>query len=273
MSLDELSECLGVTPSNGSTTTPDIARRPRIEDKLLSFLSDSCYLSSPLYFSGSESEPESESSFGEEEEEELLRCRTTPSPSPPHSSPASCHMIPPPPHHSPAPVSYITAPNSPHQLLPSSSSSLVRHSSLNRCDVLSNSGLSEKIDKVHVSCPDFHSRSTDMELGSVSQDEECEMDTCESHSSKTLIAGGHTPREFWGATGGLDFNLPSLGEPELSRLTPLEPLKSTTPHFVDRGGKKSPAGGSTRQANSPQSPWERNFTQPPGPPSSHLRIG
>ena len=59
MSLDELSEQLGV-----SSESLDLLLTPKpkskVKDKLLSFLSDSCYLSSPLWLSGSESESESE---------------------------------------------------------------------------------------------------------------------------------------------------------------------------------------------------------------------
>ena len=64
MSSEEFSEQLGVTFDPGPTTP---RATPQKKDKVLSFLSDSCYLSSPLWFSGSDSESELESDLVEEE--------------------------------------------------------------------------------------------------------------------------------------------------------------------------------------------------------------
>lgn len=263
--------------------------KSKVKDKLLSFLSDSCYLSSPLWLSGSDSESESESEYDEAERKcndstdgigsgcvslqsssstsfcsmpnstsnyasptssprVSLQQRSFPPLSLPFSPPLSSHSSP------------LHLSTSAHQLQPiamttnlshtqslsaplvpavhfnedcannmAMPSSLTRHPSWNSCDLPTCSGLSEKTDSVHISCPDFHSCSTDMELGSTSQEESNEMDTHNSSSSESpaarkfgseiLCPGGHS----MGDCMVLDFNLPPLREPQFRNLNPLPP--------------------------------------------------
>ncbi|CAI8035488.1 Cyclin-F [Geodia barretti] len=68
MSLEEFSEQLGVTFDPATSTSPQRPTPQKKDGKVLSFLSDSCYLSSPLWFSGSDSESESEPDLVEEGE-------------------------------------------------------------------------------------------------------------------------------------------------------------------------------------------------------------
>ena len=285
MSLDELSAQLGVTPDS-LLATPTPKPSSKTKDKLLSFLSDSCYLSSPLCLSGgsdSESELESESeSDGTDDDIRVdMRCSrrsslhslpgstTTGSSTPSHSMAHPRLLLTPPPFSHPHPVTHhhsshylddvlaltdslghaqsssgplvpvatrncnkTTLPPSQHYFCQEPSTpSLVRHPSLNRCDIgQCLPSLSGRTGKVHVSCPDFHSRTTDMEsgpsklpvscpdfhsvdmeLGSLSQEEGDEMDTQDSLSSTKSTNGGAILHK-----GSAEFNLPSLGEPSSS---------------------------------------------------------
>ena len=272
MPLEELSQQLGATTECFSTPKP----KPKMKDKLLSFLSDSCYLSSPLCLSGSDTEPESEPEYyidgggdtrcGSDGRQSLSpsssslfcslsgsakTCGSTSS----HStslSPgleqwsclsqpgSSAALLPlPTPHHlsstSPllhnhlitstagldhqqtlaTPLIPVNSTNSCTEPLSSSgktscpgqlvSRQLTRHPSLKSCNIQCLPGLTEKTDRAHVSCPDFHSCSTDMELGSLSQDEGNDMDI--SSSADTEPRAESSPV--------IDFNLPPIREPNI----------------------------------------------------------
>ena len=307
MSFEELSEQLGVVAPDNYTVMSEI--ESKINNKLLSFLSDSCYLSSPLCISESDSDTESESDFikhslrsslassvdggsitgscdglqssslnslcslpvsalttsltnstcslkQQQQQSSFISSSSSISPThlhrhedyhaatstnvpSNHSHGNSVPMIP----MAMNNCDYITT-FSPPPL--SSSSSLARHSSLNRCDTLSSSGLNEKTDKVHVSCPDFYSCSIDMESGSRSQDEECEMDVCDSYSTDKQA---HSKIQESSAV--LDFNLVALGGPEQCKLTSLPLMTKSIPPSIDRRGQKSLAQRPTKHIQSP----------------------
>ena len=357
MSLDELSEQLGI-----SSESLDLLSTPKpkskVKDKLLSFLSDSCYLSSPLWLSESESESESEPDYIDSQDSctasGFASLKSMPSSSSvsfhsipnsassstsPHSSmqaglkqrsssssPASSlspslpsssshsHPHPSPHHHlslsmyqlqhastTTAPMTTnlshrqsLSAPLVPaadffttestkntsslQQLqIPPPCCSLTRHASLNNCDLQCSLGLTEKTGRAHVSCPDFHSCSTDMELGSASQDDSMGMDTCDSSSSEShdelntgfygtgIVYPGDHP------VGGLNFQLPPLGEQQLPNLHPISPShqpKNDLPtiwnplppisaasalreeNFSNTGGKLQPTGSYSNQSQS-----------------------
>ena len=300
MSLEQFSEQLGVTSDLSSAPQPTPQRS---KDKLLSFLSDSCYLSSPLWFSGSdsESEPELDLVEGEGLSECGLRQSAGERERPTHVAAAAAWVSPlaggrgielaPPPTLSPnsplhqdnhpiitmvttADLSHTHSPIDPmaasggeglrQKLSPHhhSSPSLARHRSLISCDSAHCSLVtSDKTDRVHVSCPDFHSHSTDdMELGSVSQDEELEeMETGTSSLERDR------PQCAGELSEALDFNLPPLGEPNFppnplgAKNSPFSTTPSTSmdsPAGVHRprgggsGVKNSPARGSENQQHS-----------------------
>ena len=331
MSLNELSEQLGI-----SSESPDLLTTPKpkskVKDKLLSFLSDSCYLSSPLWLSGSESESESELDCDDSKDSSctgsgFASLKSTSSSISFHSLPGSASSLPSP--HSSEQASLrqrhclpSLSPSS--SLLPSSSHShphpslhphlslstqqlqhasttttttnlshrqslsaplvptadffttesakntsslsqqlqispphshLARYSSLNSCVLQCSLGLTEKTGRAHVSCPDFHSCSTDMELGSASQDESTGMETCDSSSSEShneLNTGFYSegitcPRGY--PTGGLNFQLPPLGEQQLPNLRPI-----SLPHLPKNGPSMiwnhlPPISAALREAN------------------------
>ena len=341
--------------------------KSKVKDKLLSFLSDSCYLSSPLWLSESDSEAELESEYEDGEgcevskrssgdESDSACCLQSQSssasvsfcslpstscsfaspdsslrvslqqrqrsfppsplslpPSPtvlPHSSlralSTSAQQLQSPPSAAPASTSNLshahslgallvpaacfgrqctknTRPQQQHlrnesSAMPPPSSLLTRHSSLNSCDlpVPRCSGLSDKADRAHVSCPDFHSYSTDMELGLSTQEDGNEMDThnpfaSASDDSPIGSLGGENLSLGQGGCAtsnahfmaGLDFHLPPSGElqflnfnprPEQHSAPPAEQLMSQVPLL--------PASASTPRPNMSH----KTFSQP----SSHL---
>ena len=277
MSLEEFSEQLGVTFDPATSTSPQRPTPQKKDGKVLSFLSDSCYLSSPLWFSGSDSESESEPDLVEEGENVsagearglgsdgkrsgFLCAGSSSSSSLSLSESASLaspllggRSLEPPSQlshtHNPTnhqPPNSLAAPGGLKQELTMSaaantvcmglkhelsiatsgneglsqktphyhkqcvqSSPLARHRSLTRCNTAANCSLPAmgKTDRAHVSCPDFHSCSSDdMELGSVSQDEEPEeMETASFPllERKPCLSQGNHPKV-------LGFDLPPLG--------------------------------------------------------------
>ena len=318
MSLEEFSEQLGVTFDPGPTTP---RATPQKKDRVLSFLSDSCYLSSPLWFSGSDSESELESDLVEEgvaggEVRGLAGresgCLSTGSSSssltasagwasplpggrslePPSLSSHTHNTTNKPSSSSSATIRDhrglrhklatssdvgLNGLNEPtsienlghrglsqklpehhhhHRLCVQSSNPLTRFHSLSRCDTTAHSSLAAtgKTDRAHVSCPDFHSNSTDdMELGSVSQDEDPEdMETSSLETREPLFPGACP-----------EFGLPPLVHPGSpgSRNSPIttpqdHPGETISPAEVPTGKSKavgvttSPAVGFENQANS-----------------------
>ena len=359
--MDELSEQLGISSESldySSTPKP----KSKVKDKLLSFLSDSCYLSSPLWLSGSDSESESELEYADEDERECsasgssftnslssssstsfcslpsstgglasqhssprinLQQRAFPPPSPLPPPPPSPLPPPPPPplpphstpHLSLSPQHHLSGTNlSPTQslsapLVPAAyfsrecptttslthlhtpaedpSSSLTRHQSLNGCDLHCSglSGLSEK-DRAHVSCPDFYSCSTDMDLGSTSQEDGNEMDIHDPAS-----ANGELERETMHEEGGtvadlmdFDFNLPPLGDPQLPNLSQapqhklnlpqekLPPLPTISDNFSTTGDRMRQPRSQSSQLKKKWQSSVRNPLQPlHNTPSVHKR--
>ena len=312
MSLEEFSERLGVTFDQAPPTTPQPT--PQKKNKVLSFLSDSCYLSSPLWFSGSDSEPESEPDLvkgvnastgeargmGDRERPGFLSAGSSssssssltgssgwasPSHLPRNSSAASggltrelttsaatsavCKGL----KHE---LSIATSgseglsrkfPNN-HELCTQSCSSLARQHSLTRCDTTAaNCSLAAtgKTNKAHVSCPDFHSCSSDnhMEWGPAVLQEPEDMETAS-------LEGEHH--------GVLGFDLLPLlsGPPDLvgSRNSPstTTPREHSTmgdkfsPGRVPKGKNRSvgtkfsPVGGFENQANSTKSSQKKSIT-------------
>lgn len=322
MSSEEFSDQLGVT-FDPSPTTPRAT--PQKKDKVLSFLSDSCYLSSPLWFSGSDSESELESDLVEEEmvggevrglagresgclstgssSSSLTASAGWASPLPggrslkppslsshthnPTNNPSSSSSATIRDHRglrhelatstSDVGVNGLNKPTSienlghrglsqklpehhhHHRLCVQSSSPLARFHSLTRCDTASHSSLAAtgKTDRAHVSCPDFHSHSTDdMELGSVSQDEDpedMETSTLPSLETREPLCPGACP----------EFGLPPLVCPSSpgSRNSPItiprdHPGDTNSPAEVPAGKSKAagvtppPAAGFENQENS-----------------------
>lgn len=334
MPLEEFSERLGVTPDLSSSSSSSSPSPQKTKHKLFSFLSDSCYLSSPLRFSGSESsEPDSDPAEDKrkervsDDEEDNRKCNLSSSASsisdiaygPTQSgigyealsSPSS------PPHHhhlsstSSLPHQDILTASDPnltqcntHSLpllqpsvrggseslvcIPTSSSSslspgcqrsqyihpippntsllpLSHHRSLISCSTeeeeevhcsrLSPTG---KTERAHVSCPNFHSHSTnDMELGMESTDDDDEDEEMEiEFSSRSSSATGNQQRTFLhSGSEGPDFHLPPLNN---SLHVPLQTLgvrnspKTTPPNGLEKqksstekrlGTKVSPVGG------------------------------
>ena len=298
MSLEEFSEQLGVAPGDLSTRPRPPIRKTK--NKVLSFLSDSCYLSSPLWLSGSDSEPESD--ITEDEvvvgrpsggfhgdssnflSVDSLSSGSLSAESAVWASPCvgGCgfeRLRP----HSPLSLSQHHLPTStPHQTIamamtsharhpspPSTVSedlqershdhhmtlpSLTRHQSLITCTSSHTPSLasSGKTHRAHVSCPDFHSCSTDMELGLVSRQHEDQEEMETDVLLERMSPSSH-------------IMVPELRKHRFQNLTGVENLPSRTPRGPSTGSrvdKLSLDGGPTEQAGVKFSPAHGFEIQP-----------
>ena len=309
MSLEEFSEQLGVAPGNLSTKPHPPIRKTK--NKVLSFLSDSCYLSSPLWLSGSDSEPESDITedevvvgrpsggfHGDGSNFLLVDSLSSGSLSAesavwasPHVGGCGFERLRP---HSPLSLSQHHLPTSiPHQTItmamtsharhpsvnspsptPSTVSedlqershdhhmalphppSLTRHQSLVTCTSSPTPSLasSGKTHRAHVSCPDFHSCSTDMELGLVSRQHE-DQEEMETDVSLERTSPGSSSHIL----------VPESGKRRFQNLTGVKNLPSRTPYgpsTSSRVDKLSLDGGPTEQAGVKFSPAQGFEIQP-----------